>query len=804
MSEPTRTRSADGIRVDRTDFDHVSDTPFALLRLLGRGALSNAASQTLTLSSAAALKGRGLVFFGFVVSRVDAQNLIVSSGSALCDVVLPDSSLSYGQIASSGAADKAIVMAGAQQLRGVWARFVFSSGVQDRRARWTDADEEQVFLHDTRDVMDFEAALGVDIDTPPAGGGWFKVAEVDYTGGAVGVDDVTDCRQLFFEGDAENAYALPTANRSTDRGANGCASLFDFAMLVANRLAEVGGRAWYAAPGMAENVRSASSAITVGVSGTAVAGSVHRLVASPIAVGDLEDLLTDPSASSSDDGRTVVEFVPGNDLLLVSLNVDTGSASPSLSPTTRRHVRGPVKFTRSAGANELLEVKGPYTFEGVQFIAGSAGTSLLQVDPGAGAKVVFREVTFGVAGFGAECLELVSGDVQFIGCTFSSSLTTGNLVRVNGSARVHFTGCEFTGGAYGISVAKDPGLVLVEGCHFDTIDTDAVVGDADQDILVLGCTYSAIGGLAVNLSASGGRPALKLAAGGTIGVDTEASSAVASPGVLAGGSLWGLNRRIYLDDTSQTTPMTLAADVDGDSRATFTGYARDASRIHARFGVLHTDALRLVFGDPADGIGIGPALSYSNVGLGGSRITATRYTAFGVATTDVALAADQIYLGRDATQGMARLHRNITPKGWIKIEMVNGQVPGITQSWADRIAREVTGAAFGVGVTHEFQIGRVGGSGTAIGFDYTVTATVCAGTGGPEPNDDERMSFQIKERDDDGFLILPQLIANDGTVTNPTGVDWNNVDGVPDYIIEIHINGIVNTAQFTNGGGDSY
>ena len=182
----------------------------------------------------------------------------------------------------------------------------------------------------------------------------------------------------------------------------------------------------------------------------------------------------------------------------------------------------------------------------------------------------------------------------------------------------------------------------------------------------------------------------------------------------------------------------------------------------------------------------------------------TRFTDFVNATTDVAIEADQVYLGRDSTRGLARLHRNITPKGWVKIEMVNGMVPAVTQSWADRVAREVTGSEFGVGITHKFQIGRVGGSGTAIGFDYTITATVCAGTGGPEPDDDERMSFQIKERDGDGFLILPQLIANDGTVTNPTGVDWNGVDGVPDYTIEIHINGIVNSAQFTSGGGDAY
>jgi hypothetical protein len=336
----------------------------------------------------------------------------------------------------------------------VWLRFTYTKGESRNRVHLLDlSGVEGVALTTTRDVAGWALSTtlnGTDPDQPDP---WIKLLEVHIDGGDLEIADLTDKRDLFFEGQADGStYTVPAFSRDADRSVNGVQDVRGHALAVLKRLEELGGRLWYPAPTFGENVRAASDTITVGDAG-GDATRVHTEWTAPSAL-DVTGVLTVPGAAG--DERARVHFVPTTARIRPRFDLDTTPGSVAAGGGHPREMSG-GHFRRTAGSNPLF------------LTLGGAGAGFDGVIEGFVFDVGTDEVTEMVR------LNNATDEITFRGCTFDANghdpLTA--LVKIDAAGRYVFERCVWIGSGAG-SLTK--GLQLT----------------AAADVTLIDCTFNAL------------------------------------------------------------------------------------------------------------------------------------------------------------------------------------------------------------------------------------------------------------------------------------------------------------------------
>ena len=395
----------------------------------------------------------------------------------------------------------------------VWLAFNYSLGESRNRAHLVDlTGVEGVGLTTTRDVAGWSLAAtlnGTDPDQPDP---WIKLLEVHIDGEDLLVGDLTDKRDLFFEGQADGAtYTVPAFSRDADRSTNGSKSLRDHVLAALKRFEELGGRAWYPAPVFGENVRAASDTITVG-DPTGDAARVHVEWDGPTAA-EATFLLATPGVAGDEKAR--VHFVPTAARARPQFDFDTSATGVQAAGSHPQHISG-GHFRRTAGANPLfLTVSLQGAVEDFVFDAGTV------------------EVT--------ELLRLASSndEVTFRNCTFDANGNDplGSLVKIVATGRYIFDRCTFRGGGVGcvttgVLFTADAAATFI-GCRFEDLNI-GVDGGGFGDVSFVACVWNGCLTDNVKLVGPGARITFPVtdAAGDFAGSDVNGS-------VLASGTVSG-------------------------------------------------------------------------------------------------------------------------------------------------------------------------------------------------------------------------------------------------------------------------
>lgn len=452
----------------------------------------------------------GVVVTGWTVrvNPASDQQLLVTPGIAICYERLADGTLSFGQVTAESSTEQVVVMSGAAELKGLWARFIYVAAASENRARWrpdTTPEREELFLHNTR----LTAQVSLDLshggaDTPPDANGWFKIADVDYSSGAVLAADIADRRILLYEGEAtgsanpSDTWVIPGFDRTSARDTIGARSGFGFAMRVLKRLEELGGRAWYEAETHNENVRSGVTHITVG---TTSADEPHEILSATPTAAAVQAVMVNGTGA---DSRGGVEFLPGNTGARAGYSVDCSAGPISLSLAKHQWIRGNASLARSVGGgNPLLKsssglsgFKG--TITGLTFQESAVGASLwlLEHDDD---RVIFEDCEFIITATSqADCVKITgAGHYAFRNCTFiAADESTTALILVTGAAQVTVDGCSFKTCNRGVKVTATA-HVHISGCTFE--DCDVGVEATSSAVAITGCFFNSCSTYDTNL-----------------------------------------------------------------------------------------------------------------------------------------------------------------------------------------------------------------------------------------------------------------------------------------------------------------
>lgn len=464
-------------RVDKPDADAIHDLTDDSLRAAGR--VTALPGPGLTLSGT--YDPPGVVVSGWTV-RVnpgDDQQVLVTPGVAYCKQLMPDGTLSYGQVTAESASEITMTLAAPLQPYGLWVRFVYVAGDSANRAFWNLASSppsETLGAVNTRQIASVVLAFD-STSTPPDANGWFKIADVDYTAGLITAADIVDRRALLVEGQAAGTanpattWDIPDFNRGTSRGTIGGRSVFGAFMRIFRRLIEVSGRdQWFAAPTYGENIRSASAQLTGG-DATEVP---HVTISATPTPADLSDFL---SGTNQPDQRNGVNLIPS----LLGLNqgyaVDCTSASVTLTASKRMHITASAQISRTAGTLPLVVTLGyDGIITGLDLREGSStGDPVLRL-AGAGDDIIFDNCSFTAASNGQGILVEVaaSGRYVFRNCRFEgANASTTECVRMIAAANVAFIGCTFDTGLFGVNIpnAGKDGSYTLTGCDFVDLGT---------------------------------------------------------------------------------------------------------------------------------------------------------------------------------------------------------------------------------------------------------------------------------------------------------------------------------------------
>lgn len=489
-------------RFDIPDALSIHDLADDGLRASGR-VLHTASEPGLTISAAAFAPVAAVVHgFEVVDNPLDNQQVLITPGVALCEEVI-DGALSGGQI-STPRVQRPMTLGGAAVTKYVWARFVYLDGDSQNRAFWqpsTVPEREQVRLHDTRFVAEYQVDYTDAAVPPAAGAGWFLLATVDYSGGVVGPGLIYDRRVLLFEGQADGlnnpatGWSIPEFDRTDDRSNVGSRSLFGFVMRALRRFMDLSGRKWYEPPAYGENVRSASGVITV---------SNNADNAPHFDITDLPSIATVQAVMRAvptgvTDGRRSVRFVPGI-FGTTEFTVDTTLASVDIGSADRVMVDGQALFDRGTGSLPIFATSATGrrgVIRDLTLRASTLGDPVLSLGNDAD-DVVFVGCTFDAPAKVTNLVQITSaGRYTFIDCKFTGDNTVSTtLVNISGTARVHFIACDFggatTGARRGIYVSGGTPLVSVESSTFTTLSYGIESLVASAPGAVTGCTFSGI------------------------------------------------------------------------------------------------------------------------------------------------------------------------------------------------------------------------------------------------------------------------------------------------------------------------
>lgn len=129
---------------------------------------------------------------------------------------------------------------------GIYVRFAATPGTQSARVFWdADSSAETTDIVETRDVVDWDVVYS----TTSPGDEYVKVADVVWGGSTITTGDITDTRDLMFEGKVDDSYAQQWgdggSDRDSDRAANGVHDLATWVQAVRRQLADITGTAWY-------------------------------------------------------------------------------------------------------------------------------------------------------------------------------------------------------------------------------------------------------------------------------------------------------------------------------------------------------------------------------------------------------------------------------------------------------------------------------------------------------------------------------------------------------------------------------
>jgi hypothetical protein len=464
-------------RVDKPDADAIHDLTDDSLRAAGR--VTALPGPGLTISGA--YDPPGVVVSGWTVrvNPSDDQQVLVTPGVAYCKQLMPDGTLSYGQVTAESAAEITMTLAAPLQPYGLWVRFTYTLGDSANRAFWNLASSppsETLGAVNTRQLASVVMAFD-STSTPPDADGWFKIADVDYTAGLITAADIVDRRALFGEGQASGTanpattWDVPDFNRGTSRGTIGSRSVFGSIMRILRRLIEVSGRdQWFAAPTYNENIRSASAQLT---GGNATEGPHVTISATPTTTA-LGDFL---SGANQPDQRNGVVLIPSLLGLNESYSVDCTSGSVTLTASKRMVITAAAQVLRTAGTQPLVVTSGfDGVITGLGLREGSAtGDPVLKLNS-ANDDILFDGCTFSAASNGQGILVEVAaaGRYTFRNCRFEGAdASTTEHVRITGSANVTFDGCTFDTGLFAVNIpnaGKDCSCTLV-GCDFDGLGT---------------------------------------------------------------------------------------------------------------------------------------------------------------------------------------------------------------------------------------------------------------------------------------------------------------------------------------------
>lgn len=689
-------------RLDVPDALSIHDLADAGFRAAGR-VLHTASEPGLTLSGAFAPVAA--IVYGFEVADnpLDNQQVLITPGVALCEEVV-DGNLSGGQI-STPRGQRAVTLGGALGTKWVWARFVYVDGDAQNRAFWQPSavpEFEAIQLHNTRFVAEYQVDYTSAAAPPAANAGWFLLATVDYSGGVVAPGLIYDQRTLLFEGQADGnnnpatGWNIPDFDRSDDRSNVGSRSLFGFVMRALRRIIDLGGRKWYEAPAYGENVRSASTAITV---------SNNADNAPHFDITDLPSIATVQAVmravpTGATDGRRAIRFVPGI-FGNTEFTVDTTLASADIGSADRILVDGQALFDRGTGALPIFATSATGrrgVIRDLTLRASTLGDPVLSLGSDDD-DVIFIGCTFDAPAKVTNLIEIDSaGRYTFIDCDFTGDNTPSTtLASIRGTAQVRFIGCRFgsstAGARRGVYVPAGTPSVTVEGCTFDTL-SDGVVSLVGSAIRTVdGCTFTGLIGDAVDVA----------------GFFTQATFDGGSQhsGQVVGDSLRANGGVAYMGDGLAFLSMSDSAD------AVLTGFDGVANVPDARFDNFYAVAGRYLFGDTQPAV-TGDRLVKLAAGAGGGA-DPERFAFLNAAslnTPTLPLHARRLILGDDAADLRAVLSANVAVKAWGICRYTNGAPD--TQAgggWRyDEGALTVTYTSFnpGSGAQQKWQVSGLG------------------------------------------------------------------------------------------------
>jgi hypothetical protein len=677
----------DGQRVDNPDANAIHDLVVSEFRRHARDLVAGASV---------------VVVSGFTVARTgpaEPKQVLVSRGVAICGEAKGDGSLELGQVMSEGPAQLPVSFIGRDPgTYSVWAGFQYVEGDGANRAYLVDVageQEERVEFTQTRLVPTWQAVAtqdGVDDDPTPAGA-WVRVKRVAYDGGDLVDNDLSEARDLVFEGQGGSDWELPDFDRNDNRTNVALGNLRAWAWAVMRRLQEVNGRRWHNKPKFGENLRSASAHVTVRHTGGDETTAHYTL-------GDdggsnraaLTLMLLAPSKLAGDP-RLDLLFLPDDTDELALVPVDTSASGvQAIGAVMRRHIAGAANIRRTAGDNDLVSTAAgdgyAATFEGLTFSATAGTGGVLFRSALVGDRLTFRDCIFdgsGAAGLAALFAVDANARLLFERCKFVAlSSTKGITFGADSEAVASFIACDFVGGSRQVEALDSPSPQLTfAGCTF-VGGTRAIWGTDEDRLSIHNCYFeSTIPITTPNIAYPAGHEAY-------------ANGGVLVGGIASGYMLEARSRIISFGTARDGDTLTHDGTVIAGARA-----AGGAADFSGRY--LFTSSGRVIFGQTSDPTGL-------RLEQASPTVVELLDTAGGEPVASM-LRMHRLLLGPSTGSGLDQLNRNLSPKAWGNIRRVwDEDPPG--SAWAgtgDRAANRVGQLGNGY-----YESRTVRGNGTAL------------------------------------------------------------------------------------------
>lgn len=762
----------ENLRVDAPDATAIHDVADEAFRDLVRNALADATDDAVVLNG-----------WTVRVNPGNDQQLYVTPGAAFCKETV-GGTWTMGQMTAASSTERLLSMAGKPNgTYGVYVRFQYVAGTNANRAKWrpdTTPEREEVFLHATRQLADFEleASIGA-----PAGSGWFQIVEVVWDGGMV-AGDIKDRRKLLFEGAAggsanpSTSWTFPDFDRNATRSTTGARTLRSWAWSVARRIQELGGRKWYAAPGYGENVRSASSTVLV-TRDSADPENAHYLVTTPNKA-TLEAVFNGGTAS---DSRTCTEIVPtsGGGRALYTLT----AAAAVLSVDKPHEVRGYAEFQRIAGAFVMFTTSSGGSgwrgqIRGLHFSATFGAEALFFFENSADA-IVFERCTFDttLAAGVAKILDFgtAPGRYVFRHCTFkaASGSATDHVVTSTAGTFI-FESCNFTGGRYAVQRTDEPLHLSFRDCYVDDLTSLVKAAGANiglAGIHVANCRTGVISGDALDIDA-------------TRTIAVLDGLVLAGGAAVAGDSLRARLSSIYTGALGNNLQRLAQETLGATAGALVTGYDAAGARASGYFSALRllnvANTLRMVK----------------------SSLAATRWVLTDAAEGAETPIASELHaffhrFGGDASVAAAKLFKmrgEQIPMAWGTIRKEHG-APGAGETiktacfnGVDTITATLTHV--GADDYHQWAISVLpAGEGGLTRYSLFATVSTEWVVADPAVGAFERdaagvhprLAAAVSAQTATSFVVQPQVIDQAGAVVGPKGNNFSSVDVPGVYLI---------------------